>query len=159
MPQFETVTKKQLYVLYFWLQLVCNPPHIFQLSSSMLGNLIKTKTISVILMLFCICSCGIVPEGIDRRPQRVPRASTTQFPVQYPPSSYYYVPPPQPQQYYAPSPYQYQQPASRNYNNPYAVQRQNTYPYYDGDQYYVPPTYYGSPYSDNSAPDMGSQKF
>lgn len=123
----------------------------------MFGNLIKIKTISVILVIFCACSCGIVPEGIDKPKTRVPRAPLSQFPIQYTPPSYYYVPPPS--KYYGPSPYQYQKPASKNYSNPYAVQRQNAYPYYDGDQYYVPPTYYGNPYSDNSAPDLGRQKF
>jgi hypothetical protein len=45
--------------------------------------------------------------------------------------------------------YQQQAPGSRYYSNPYSIQQpqptQNRYPYYDGDQYYVPPSYYDSP--------------
>ena len=55
--------------------------------------------------------------------------------------------------------YQYkQQPASRYYSNPYAIQQQSPYPYYDGDQYYVPPTSYGTN-TDNLAPSFSDQKF
>ena len=39
--------------------------------------------------------------------------------------------------------YQYP-PASRYYSNPYAFPPQNNYPYYDSDQYYVPPKSYGT---------------
>ncbi|MFT5702797.1 MAG: hypothetical protein ACJAZX_001089 [Rickettsiales bacterium] len=65
---------------------------------------------------------------------------------------------PSQQRYYGDSPYQYQQPASRYYSNPYAMPQQNQYPYYDGDQYYVPPTSYGGNNQDNSAPAF-SQKY
>ena len=82
------------------------------------------------------------------------RNNPSQLPVpQYgQPNPYYYQP--QPVQsvapvYYAPAP------ASRYYSNPYAFPPQGQYPYYDGDQYYVPPTNYGT--SDN-APAF-SQKF
>lgn len=51
-------------------------------------------------------------------------------------------------QYYG-SPYQYTQPASRYYSNPYALPPRNVYPYYDVDQYYVPPTSYGAYNNDN----------
>ncbi len=68
---------------------------------------------------------------------------------------YYYSQPPA----YYNGGYQYQQqPASRYYSNPYAIPPQNQYPYYDGDQYYVPPTYYGTN-RDNAAPTNASQKF
>lgn len=50
-------------------------------------------------------------------------------------------------------------PSSRYYNNPYALPQQNQYPYYDGDQYYVPPTYYGTSPSDNNVPSPSNQKF
>jgi hypothetical protein len=43
---------------------------------------------------------------------------------------------------YINNPNQYQFPNSSYYSNPYALPPQNKYPYYDGDQYYVPPTYY-----------------
>lgn len=36
----------------------------------------------------------------------------------------------------------YYQPNSRTYNNPYNYPPRNYYPYYDFDQYYVPPTQY-----------------
>jgi hypothetical protein len=78
----------------------------------------------------------------------------------------YSPPPAKPEQgYYAqPAPYydggyQYkQQPASRYYKNPYTIQQQSQYPYYDGDQYYVPPTSYGSS-TDNLVPSFSDQKF
>ncbi len=63
---------------------------------------------------------------------------------------YYYRPP---QQYPG---YGYQTPpASRYYSNPYAVPPQNVYPYYDGDQYYRPPSAYGT--SDEVLP--GNDRF
>ena len=52
--------------------------------------------------------------------------------------------------------YQYP-PASRYYSNPYAFPPQNHYPYYDADQYYVPPTYYGP--TDNDVSDGEFEKF
>ncbi len=48
---------------------------------------------------------------------------------------YYY---PQQQSYYPP------QGGSRFYSNPYAIPATTQYPYYDADQYYVPPTYYNN---------------
>ncbi|MES2677716.1 MAG: hypothetical protein V4612_05325 [Pseudomonadota bacterium] len=68
---------------------------------------------------------------------------------------YYYN---QQQPAYTNSPYQYQQPASRYYSNPYAMPPQNQYPYYDGDQYYVPPTYYGGANRDNPS-SSANQKY
>ena len=66
------------------------------------------------------------------------------------PQQQQYQPQPQPQQYRQPSqPYQ-QQGGSRAYVNPYAFQPSPQYPYYDSDQYYVPPTYYGAPEIVNS---------
>lgn len=73
-------------------------------------------------------------------PQQAPR-----------PDGYYYSPP----TYYAP---QQQAPASRYYSNPYAFPPQNSYPYYDGDQYYVPPSSYGVN-RDNNIPTPSNQKF
>jgi hypothetical protein len=50
------------------------------------------------------------------------------------PNNYYNAP----SNYYQP----YYQPNSRAYNNPYALPQQYASPYYDTDQYYVPPTNY-----------------
>jgi hypothetical protein len=49
---------------------------------------------------------------------------------------YYYVPPTRYPSQYAP----YNHPSSRMYNNPYSHPPKNYYPYYDSDNYYVPPT-------------------
>ena len=47
------------------------------------------------------------------------------------------------QNQYAPTQqYQPYAPNSRAYNNPYALPQQYATPYYDADQYYVPPTNY-----------------
>ncbi len=85
----------------------------------------------------------------------------SQYP-QYAPASVrqdgYYYNAPQQQPAYSNSPYQYQQPASRYYSNPYAMPPQNQYPYYDGDQYYVPPTYYGGANRDNPT-SSANQKY
>ena len=75
-----------------------------------------------------------------------------QYPNAYQPpvnrrDGYYY----SPRAYRAPSSY---------YSNPYAFPPQNNYPYYDGDQYYVPPSYYGTgSISDNQFPGSVNQKF
>jgi hypothetical protein len=62
------------------------------------------------------------------------------YPPQYQqapqPAPYYY--PQQQQGYYPP------QGGSRFYSNPYAIPATTQYPYYDADQYYVPPTYYNN---------------
>jgi len=50
-----------------------------------------------------------------------------------------YAPQPYQQQYY---PQQYYRPNSRAYSNPYTLPQQYASPYYDTDQYYVPPTNY-----------------
>lgn len=64
-----------------------------------------------------------------------------QVPYQQAPQPYYYQ---QPQSYYPPvAPYQ-PQGGSRYYSNPYAIPPSSQYPYYDADQYYVPPTYYNN---------------
>jgi hypothetical protein len=52
------------------------------------------------------------------------------------PNQYQY----QPQYYQAPV--MYYQPNSRAYSNPYALPQQYATPYYDSDQYYIPPTNY-----------------
>ncbi len=77
------------------------------------------------------------------------------YPAQYQqapqPAPYYY--PQQQQGYYPPaSPYP-PQGGSRFYSNPYAIPAATQYPYYDADQYYVPPTYYN-----NVEPQPQSQK-
>ena len=46
---------------------------------------------------------------------------------------------------------------SRYYSNPYEVSPKSPYPYYDSDQYYVAPTYYGT--TDINVPDGGFEKF
>lgn len=48
----------------------------------------------------------------------------------------------QPPQYYQGYVQPYYQPNSRAYSNPYALPQQYATPYYDSDQYYVPPTNY-----------------
>jgi len=56
--------------------------------------------------------------------------------TQYPQPQYY------PQTYGSNMPYQvYPNPGSRFYSNPYAIPPSPYYQQYDGDQYYVPPTY------------------
>lgn len=93
-----------------------------------------------------------------------------QPPQQYAPQGYN----PAPQQYAA-QPYQYQQqqqpyyppqgygqpsyqPAaagSRFYSNPYAIPPTSSYPYYDADQYYVPPSYSANAeYQSSPRPDV-----
>lgn len=83
---------------------------------------------------------------------------------QAPYNPYYYPPaqqqvPVQPRRPIAPS-YGYPQPAptSRYYSNPYAAApAQGQVPYYDSDQYYVAPSYYGT--TDIDIPDAGFEKF
>lgn len=65
------------------------------------------------------------------------------------------------QLYSAPQAYSpYNSPYSRRYVNPYAYPPRNYYPYYDYDQYYVPPSNYSTGYegynSRNSKPGFGS---
>ncbi len=69
-----------------------------------------------------------------------------------------------PQQYYYAQP-AYAQPAypqpipgSRFYSNPYALPPSNYYPYYDADQYYVPPYYQNNiePQTNRNAGSLGS---
>ncbi len=101
---------------------------------------LKIKSILVLLIAANLFSCSAGRE--------VEQTSST--------SHNQYSPPRQNYQYdynpaYYGGHYQYQYPSSRRYNNPYAFPPQNQYPYYDGDQYYVPPTYYGRSINDNSA--------
>ncbi len=77
----------------------------------------------------------VAPDYYYRQPAYPPQGYA---PQQQP---YYY--PPQQQPYYAP---QQPPPGSRFYSNPYAIPPTSEYPYYDADQYYVPPTsYYARP--------------
>ena len=110
-------------------------------------NLHFLAQLSLVLMLF---SCVVEDNNsASRYPQggrySNPNPYRTAYPKPYPPRSrdgyYYGNPNPYPQSYgniyNAP-------PTSRQYNNPYSFPPQNQYPYYDGDHYYVPPTYYGA---------------
>lgn len=117
---------------------------------------IRVMLIFFIMSFFCFaCSSG------SSNNQAVQPNSFNNLNPQYQPQ---YAPPPRQDGYYYSQPYynggyQYQyQPASRYYNNPYAVPPQNQYPYYDGDQYYVPPTSYGTN-RDNAIPNISNQKF
>lgn len=125
----------------------------------MINNFLQftIKSASVILILTTLFACAT-----DNNKSANPTYNQYQQQPQYAPSptrqdGYYYSPSGQPA--YSSSPYQYQQPASRYYSNPYAMPPQNQYPYYDGDQYYVPPTYYGGPGRDNPASSSASQKY
>lgn len=78
----------------------------------------------------------VMPPNFAQPPAYAPMSQ--QAPVQAAPAfrpapDYYYYQP-----YYP----QYQRPASRYYNNPYSFQPPAQYPYYDTDQYYVPPAAY-----------------
>jgi hypothetical protein len=53
-----------------------------------------------------------------------------------PDQNYSYTPP------YPKSYVPYTRPNSRAYQNPYNLPPRNYYPYYDADQYYIPPRYY-----------------
>lgn len=55
----------------------------------------------------------------------------------------YYIPQAPQYYYHYPKTYQpYYRPSSRRYSNPYRTPPTNYYPYYDFDQYYVPPIQY-----------------
>jgi len=59
--------------------------------------------------------------------------------------------------YIAPQSYApYTQPYSRGYKNPYNAPPRTYYPYYDMDQYYVPPTYYNG-YYNNVEKERGNE--
>lgn len=81
----------------------------------------------------------VAPDYYYRQPQPVQQPS-------YPPQQQYYqqqggYPAQNPGGYYQPYTNQ-APPSSRFYSNPYAIPPSNNYPYYDGDQYYVPPNAY-----------------
>ncbi len=122
----------------------------------MINNKFK-KIIFSALVLANVFACSSGSRSYQT-PAPVQGYQYQQVPYSPPRQDSYYYTPPQSQPYYSPSPYQYQQPASRQYNNPYAVAPQNVYPYYDGDQYYVPPTNYGGSYRDNPS-SSAAQKF
>ncbi len=110
------------------------------------------------LILSSLFSCSASNDQVNSpRPVYTnPYQQQQQYQPQGLPQDGYYYSPKSP---YQSSPYQYQQPASRYYSNPYAMPPQNQYPYYDGDQYYVPPTSYGIRNQDNSPNSSASQKF
>ena len=115
---------------------------------------LKAKSLLLLLLLFCVACAS------NNRPTYNPPVQVQQQPGQYMqngprPDGYYYSQQPAPSYYGG---YQAPAPASRYYTNPYAFPPQNSYPYYDGDQYYVPPTYYGVN-RDNNAPNAANQKF
>lgn len=110
----------------------------------------KSTPILVLLPLAILCGCSSGNQSQNYKyQQQQPLYNQAQ-------RQNYYAPQPP---IYTNSPYNYQQPASRSYSNPYALPPQNQYPYYDGDQYYVPPTYYGSPNADNPINPSFSNKF
>jgi hypothetical protein len=121
---------------------------------------------SKIALLFALINIFACSSNNNQSEQNSARPTNNQYQQpQYttvPPTPYAPAPARQDGYYYAPQQqpaYQYQQPASRYYSNPYAMPPQNQYPYYDGDQYYVPPTYYGSPNHDNAFPSASNQKY
>lgn len=112
----------------------------------------KILSCCLFLALLSGCSQGQGQGNVQYR--------NTQVPAQqyYQQNPYYY----QPQQQYPTQNYQapqqgYYPPSggSRYYNNPYAFPPRNQYPYYDTDQQYVPPSYYGS----SGDQDGGFEKF
>lgn len=70
------------------------------------------------------------PQGYNPAPQQYSQ------PYQYQQQPSYYPP-----QGYGQQGYQQVTPGSRFYSNPYAIPPSTNYPYYDADQYYVPPSY------------------
>lgn len=101
--------------------------------------------------------------GFD--PGTLPNAPKPSSPVRRVAPDYYYrqraYNPPQQQQYGSPPPSPYYggnvAPGSRFYSNPYAIPPTTQYPYYDADQYYVPPTYYRNIEKDQRSPaEVGS---
>ena len=91
-------------------------------------------------------------------PSRMPPDYYSQQPAYYnAPAPYYQQNQPQPAYRGSPSAYAPQQGyGSRYYSNPYAMPQQGGSPYYDGDQYYIPPTYYPPSYYNNSEPSQKS---
>lgn len=120
----------------------------------------KIKLITIIF-LFALTACykddpylyDRVGFDQDGRPVVAPNPNA---PVRVTPD-YYYRQPTYPSYYqaqpYRQNAYQGDYGGSRYYSNPYAMPPQQNYPYYDGDQYYVPPTYYNNaePYPKNSS--------
>jgi hypothetical protein len=116
-------------------------------------NLSKTY-ILLIITLLTISSCGdSSKEPVRYRNAQQPRGGAPYYQQQQNP--YYYQAPPTVSPGYGGG-YGYP-PASRSYSNPYSFPPRNQYPYYDSDQQYVPPSYYGT--TDNSTPDGGFEKF
>ncbi len=108
------------------------------------------KYIIILFSFLALFGCGGSNENVNYRNSQRPAAAPY-----YQQSPYHYQVPPTVQRGYGGG-YQYP-PASRYYSNPYAFPPQNHYPYYDSDQYYVPPSTYGSTDYDN--PDGGFEKF
>lgn len=103
----------------------------------------KIQRIAATYLLLCLASCGYNPPVYDRYDQ-VPAQAPMQAPSRQVNPSYYRQD--QRQQPYQQNPYeQYppQQGGSRNYSNPYEIPPTPYYGY-DADQYYVPPTNYGT---------------
>lgn len=97
--------------------------------------------------VFAILSCLIFSGACTQGTSYVPSSPAI------PNSSYNY------NQNNYPRSYQPQyQPNSRSYSNPYSYPTRNYYPYYDFDQYYVPPTQYqgNENYSDPGYSNTGS---
>ena len=91
-------------------------------------------------------------ENIRYRNTNVPQQPAPYFQ----PNPYYHqVPPPVMRQGYNDG--YYYPPNSRYYSNPYALPPRGGYPYYDADQYYVPPNSYGT--SDIDNPSGAFEKF
>jgi len=130
----------------------------------------KIQRIAATYLLLCLASCGSNPPVYDRYDQ-VPAQVQMQSPIQAPSrqvnQNYYpqdqrqqpYQQPNSQQQPYQQQPYQQnqyqqyqsQQGGSRNYSNPYDIPSTPYYGY-DADQYYVPPTNYGTePYHQSIA--------
>ena len=119
----------------------------------------KIQRIAATYLLLCLASCGSntpVYDRYDQAPAQVPmQAPSRQVNPNYYPQDQRQQPyqqKPYQQNPYQQNPYQqnpyqqYQQPqqgGSRNYSNPYEIPPTPYYGY-DADQYYVPPTNYGT---------------
>ncbi len=100
--------------------------------------------------------------GFD--PGTLPNAPNQGAPIRRVSPDYYYRQPSYaPPQRYAPPPQNSYYgggnvtPGSRFYSNPYAIPPSTQYPYYDADQYYVPPTYYRNIEQDQRSPAQVQQ--
>jgi hypothetical protein len=117
----------------------------------------KIQRIAATYLLLCLASCSYNPpiyDSYDQVPAQAPMRAPIQAPSRQVNPNYYrqdqqqqpYQQPNYQQQPYQQNPYEQNQPqqgGSRNYSNPYDIPPTPYYGY-DADQYYVPPTNYGT---------------